>query len=123
MKDRCPFCWDKNIKQVSRAGDKTRDGKPGRLMRCSDCEKWYWTDSGEELTRLYLACETGVLHPGRCCPEILGILHSGGNGFPRRRLAEFNFLCSECPDRKFRPMAHFDRKPERMVGDTLGFGV
>jgi hypothetical protein len=92
-------------------------------MLCSDCERWYWADSVEEIRELFMACETAVLHPGKCCEEIRRVLNSGGHGFPRRRLAEFNFLCSECPDRKFAPIKIFARGKEKFVVDSLRYGA
>lgn len=123
MKDRCPFCWDKNVRLVGQVrGAKAGEGTK-RMMLCPDCERWYWADSAEEIHELFTACETGALHPGKCCEEIRQVLNSGGHGFPRRRLAEFNFLCSECPDRKFAPVKIGGRGLEKFVVDSLRFGA
>jgi hypothetical protein len=69
-------------------------------MECKDCEKWYWEDTGKEVFRLFLICETSLLDPAKCYKEVGDLLQSGKNGLPRRRLAEFNQLCSRCPDRR-----------------------
>jgi len=70
-------------------------------MECGDCEKWYWADSGEEVLRLFEICAASMIDPQNCLEEVRGVLNSGGSGFPRRRTAEFNRLCSDCLSARF----------------------
>lgn len=80
-----------------------------RLMECADCEKWYWADSGEEVVRLFEICSTSMIDPKSCLEDVRDVLNSGGTGFPRRRTAEFNRLCSDCLNARFvqrRSVAH-----------------
>ncbi len=91
----CPFCWSRNVSPV---------GQPfssRRLIECGDCEKWYWADSGEEVVRLFEICSTSMIEPRSCLEEVREVLNSGGTGFPRRRTAEFNRLCSDCLNGRF----------------------
>ena len=101
MDSRCPFCWDKNVSRVG--APLRRPGAVGarQLMECRDCEKWYWEGTGREVPRLFEICATAIIDPGRCCGEIREVVGSGGARWPRRRAAEFNWLCSECPQRRF----------------------
>ncbi len=97
MPRRCPFCWSGNVRPSGGAAG----FRP--LAECGDCEKWFWCDSGEEVPRLFTLCATALTRPGRCDETIRGVLNSGGSGFPRRRAAEFNHLCSECRHARFLP--------------------
>jgi hypothetical protein len=72
-----------------------------RLFECGDCEKWYWTDTGEEVARLFEICATSMIDPRSCLEDVREVLNSGGTGFPRRRTAEFNRLCSDCMKGRF----------------------
>ncbi|MHB8094993.1 MAG: hypothetical protein ACYDH0_08625 [Candidatus Aminicenantales bacterium] len=101
MDGRCPFCWDRNVRRVLTQTASRGGGRLRQLMECADCEKWYWADTGEEVPRLFEICSTSIVQPGRCCEEIREVLGSGGVGPPRRRLAEFNWLCGECPHGRF----------------------
>lgn len=101
MDARCPFCWSRHIDVVGPATGGRAAGGSRRLMECGECEKWFWADSGEEVVRLFDICATSLVNPGRCDGEIREILNSGGNGFPRRRLAEFNRVCSACLNARF----------------------
>ena len=99
----CPFCLGENVKNV---GSRSRDGgagTEGHLMECEDCEKWYWAESDEEAATLFSNCETALLHPMRCYPEVLDVVLSGGDGIPRRHWAEFNHVCAECPNGRYVP--------------------
>jgi len=98
---RCPFCWTLNVKRVDRPLGGTKPEPRGALMECEECEKWYWENSREEVAALFTNCQTAILRPDRCYDEAREILFSGGSRFPRRRLAEFNHLCSECPHGRF----------------------
>jgi hypothetical protein len=103
MGEFCPFCWGRNVKPV---GAHPRPGWPaanGRIWECEDCEKWYWADRREEAPALFMLCETTILHPQRCYPEIRDVRESETAGFLRRRQAEFNHLCSGCPHGRFLP--------------------
>ena len=102
MDERCPFCWNRNVVPVGQPGA----GRGGsfsarRLMECGDCEKWYWGDSGEEVVRLFEVCSTSMIDPKSCLEDVREVLNSGGTGFPRRRTAEFNRLCSDCLNARF----------------------
>jgi len=101
MEGRCPFCWNRNISRVGPLKAGPASGPARSLMECGDCEKWFWGDSGEEVARLFAICETSMINPGQCYEEIREILNSGGNGFPRRRVAEFNRVCSDCLNARF----------------------
>lgn len=101
MDGRCPFCWNRNICRVGPLNGSPASGSTRWLMECGDCEKWFWGDSGEEVSRLFDICETSMINPGRCYEEVREILNSGGNGFPRRRVAEFNRVCSDCLNARF----------------------
>jgi len=75
----------------------------GRIMECEDCEKWYWAGQRVEVPALFKHCETTILHPHLCYEEVRETVLAAGAGFPRRRLAEFNHLCAECPNGRFLP--------------------
>jgi hypothetical protein len=72
-------------------------------MECLECEKWYWADSGEQVPRLFEICPIAVIDPLSCLEEVREVLNSGGAGFPRRRTAEFNRLCTDCLEARFGP--------------------
>ena len=102
MDGRCPFCWNHNVTPVGQPG--VGQGGPfvsRRLMECAECEKWYWADSGEEVVRLFEICSTSMIDPKSCLEDVREVLNSGGTGFPRRRTAEFNRLCSDCLNARF----------------------
>ncbi|MCX6560604.1 MAG: hypothetical protein NTZ26_08815 [Candidatus Aminicenantes bacterium] len=103
MNEECPFCWSRNVKQVGAHPVYRGADNRSRLMECGDCEKWYWADRQQEAGALFLHCRTTMLHPQRCYEEVREIQQAAGTGFPRRRLAEFNHLCAECPHGCFRP--------------------
>jgi hypothetical protein len=113
MKKRCPFCWDRNVRSISQAGKKGSNERADLLMYCPDCEKWYWDESGTEVSRLFMICETSIVNSEKCYKEIREILSSGFNSFPPRRLVEFNHLCSECPSRNLK---HFKIFSARLSG-------
>jgi len=98
MDERCPFCWSRHI---TRAGGRLPAGSRF-LMECQECERWYWAHSGEEVPRLFEICATALFNPGRCEEGVQEIMmNSGGTGFPRRRAAEFNRICSDCLNARF----------------------
>lgn len=101
MDGRCPFCWSLRISRVAPLRGCRAAADSGMLMECRDCEKWFRAGSGKEIPRLFELCTTPFLNPGRCEEEILEILNSGGNGFRRRRAAEFNRVCSDCLNARF----------------------
>lgn len=101
MERRCPFCWNRNIRRANTSGGNHAVLASRQLFECGDCERWFWADSGEEVARLFEICATSMINPGRCYEEVREILNSGGNGFPRRRISEFNRLCSECHNARF----------------------
>lgn len=101
MEARCPFCWNRNVSRVGPPLRRPGAGGARHLMECLDCEKWYWEGTGTEVPRLFEICATAVVNPGRCCGEIREVVNSGGVRWPRRRAAEFNWLCGECPDGRF----------------------
>jgi hypothetical protein len=101
MDGRCPFCLDRSIIRVGPLVRGPAAGGSRILMECGACEKWFWADSGEEVPRLFDICATSMISPGRCYEEVREILNSGGNGFPRRRISEFNRLCSDCLNARF----------------------
>jgi len=107
---KCPFCWNRNVSPVGpAAGGHGGPFASRSLMQCEDCEKWYWADTGEEVVRLFEICSTSMIDPRSCLEEVREVLNSGGTGFPRRRTAEFNQLCSECLNARFtqrRSVAH-----------------
>ncbi|MEN6560306.1 MAG: hypothetical protein ABFD52_06005 [Acidobacteriota bacterium] len=104
MKGRCPFCLDRS---ASRVGSGPRPSKrvdaESRLMTCEDCERWYWADSGQEVVRLCEICTTPLTEPRKCFEDVRELLGSGGSAFPRQRTAEFNRICSLCPNASFAP--------------------
>ncbi len=100
MKRQCPFCWSDRVRSVrSTAGERTAPADRF-LLECLDCEKWFWANSGEEIPRLYEVCETAVLNPVRCFPELREAVL--WDDLSPSRQAEFNFLCSQCRFRSFR---------------------
>ncbi len=101
MAGRCPFCWDRSVSPVRPPVTRSSGGFERRLMECRHCEKWYWGGSEEEIMRLFEICATSVVSPGRCYAEIREAVNSGGTTFPRCRTAEFNWLCSRCPNGRF----------------------
>ena len=110
MDERCPYCWNRNVNPVGQPPAGRGAASAARqLMECGDCEKWYWADTGEEVVRLFEICSTSMIDPKGCLEDVREVLNSGGSGFPRRRTAEFNRLCSECLNAKFvqrRTVAH-----------------
>lgn len=100
MNGRCPFCWSLRVSRVAPLGG-GHAADTRLLMECRDCEKWFRAESGEEVPRLFELCTTPFLNPRRCEEEIREILSSGGNGFRRRRAAEFNRVCSDCLNARF----------------------
>ncbi len=96
---RCLFCWDRSLRIFPQAAGEARSGR--RLVICEDCERCYWEDTGEEVACLAHLCETRIIHPERCDPDIRTFRpeHSFS---PRLKFLEFNHLCSECPHRKVR---------------------
>lgn len=107
MGERCPFCWSQNVKKVGAHPKGRLSNGNGRLRECGDCEKWYWADLQQEAIALFRHCQTTIFYPQHCYEEIREIVLSGGNGFLKCRLAEFNHLCAECPNRLFLPGADF----------------
>jgi hypothetical protein len=101
MNGQCAFCWSRHVRRaVPLAAGRMAPGSR-LLMECRDCEKWFWADTGEEVPRLFEICATSLVNPRRCLEEIRQVLNSGGSGFPRRRAAEFNRLCSDCLNARF----------------------
>lgn len=96
----CPFCWDKDVRHVFdvKAGpcNSTRS-----LMACPSCEKHYWQDTNEEVSFLLYMCETFHFEPEKCDPDIKGKKRLHQLKFDRRKIAEWDLLCSSCPHRKF----------------------
>jgi len=103
MPGRCPFCWSRNVNAAGSEAALRRASGSRPLAECGDCEKWFWGDSGEEVPRLFGLCATALTKPGRCDEAIREALNSGGNGFPPRRAAELNRLCSDCLHARFLP--------------------
>jgi hypothetical protein len=103
MIKRCPFCWSEDVKRVA---SRNGDGRSGHIKECRECEKWYWEENDEDAGSLFTHCDTPLLRPSRCYPEVLEVIQSGGSGFPRRRWAEFNHLCAGCP------YGHYISRPE-----------
>lgn len=119
MGERCPFCWGQNIKHVGALPKDRPSGTNGHLLECQDCEKWYWARGGAEAAALFMHCGTSFLRPQRCYEEIREIVLSAGNGFPRRRLAEFNHLCAECPNGRFVPDRDFHSRPKNPLLSSI----
>ena len=119
MGRRCPFCWGRRIKHVGASPKDRLPGTNGHLLECQNCEKWYWSGQGTEATALFMHCVTTVLHPHRCYEEIREIVLSPGNGFPRRRLAEFNHLCAECSSGRFVPDRDFHLRPKSSIRNAF----
>jgi hypothetical protein len=105
MDGRCPFCWGEHARPVRTPADGGGVAVPaGRhLMECSECEIWYWADTGEPVPRLFEICPFAVIDPLGCLEEVREVLNSGGAGFPRRRAAEFNRLCTDCLEARLGP--------------------
>jgi len=101
MAGHCPFCLSRRISQVGRPAAIRAASNGTSLMECGECEKWFWAGSGREVVRLFEICTTALVDPGPCIEEIREALNSGGNGFPRRRAAEFNRVCSDCLNGRF----------------------
>ncbi len=104
MKGRCPFCLDRSVSPVG-AGTRPSKGveAASRIMACDDCERWYWADNGQEVIRLCEICTTPLTDPRKCFEDVRELLGSGGSAFPRQRTAEFNRICSLCPNASFAP--------------------
>jgi hypothetical protein len=101
MSEICPFCWSKNVKRVGPRPKNGASRADRNLLECQDCEKWFWAGTEEEVPTLFLSCQTAYLHPRKCYPEVLEVALSGGSGFPKRRWAEFNHLCADCPNGRY----------------------
>jgi len=101
MMEMCPFCWGGNIKRIGRHTVGASDGAYRDIMECEDCERWFWAGTGEEVPTLFMNCETALLHPMKCYPEVLEFALCGGAGLPRRRWAEFNHLCAGCRNGRY----------------------
>jgi hypothetical protein len=97
----CPFCWSRRVSGVGPPVVSRAAWGGTSLMECGECEKWFWAESGKEVVRLFEICATSLIDPERCIEEIREALNSGGNGFPRRRVAEFNRVCSDCLNARF----------------------
>jgi hypothetical protein len=70
-------------------------------MEYGDCEKWFWSDSGEGIGMLFEICSTLLINLLCCFDDVREILNSGGNGIPRGRSVEFNRICGDCPSGRF----------------------
>lgn len=101
MGERCPFCWGQKVKPVGARSQDRKSAAIGQVIECEECEKWYWADREEEAPALFMHCETPILQPQGCYEEIRSVLKSEETIHLRRRLAEFNHLCSECPNGRF----------------------
>lgn len=104
MNGRCPFCLDRNVSRIDESPrGSMRGNAANRLMVCDDCERWFWADTGREVVRLCEICTTPLTDPERCFGDVRELLGSGGSVFPRQRTAEFNRICSLCPNGRFAP--------------------
>jgi hypothetical protein len=113
METLCPFCLGSNVRPVGRLKARM-EGGTGRLMECEECEKWYWADRAEEAPALFMHCQTPVVRPQCCYEEVREVVLAAGARFLRRRLAEFNHLCAECPHGRFLPGPDTSGAPERL---------
>ncbi len=114
----CPFCWDKNVRLVSYV--KTPDRTLTReLMECTVCEKHYWGDTNEEVTGLYNLCETFQLGKNGCCEDIKRTCGSFRSHYDKRKLEEWDLLCSMCPKRDFHLNVKFslEHRPKNMQAE------
>ena len=104
----CPFCWERRVRTISGAEEKFPGHAGRKLMLCETCETWFWSDNGQPVEELCRACITPRIAPALCLIDVRRALASRG-GWPKRRTAELNFLCSDCPHRRFgadgRPIA------------------
>jgi len=96
----CLFCWDQNVRHISDV--KVADRASTReLMECTVCEKRYWGDTNEEVTALYNLCQTFQLGKKGFCEDIKRMSGSSRSHYDRRKLEEWDILCSMCPKRDF----------------------
>jgi hypothetical protein len=111
----CPFCLGARVKVVGGQAKARSAEFKGTLMECEECEKWYWADREKEAAALFRHCQTPSINPGRCYQEVRDVVLSPGLGSVRMRLAEFNHLCAECPNARFRPgpVASEQRRPSK----------
>lgn len=109
---RCLFCWDRNLRVFSQAPLSAHSASR-RLVVCQDCERCYWEDSGEEIVCLAHICETRIIHPENCDPDIR-TFRPEQSFSPRLKFLEFNHLCSVCPNRNLRDW----HSSARVLGDS-----
>ncbi len=99
-KKMCPFCWDKNVRHIFDVKISDRGSTRG-LLECTVCEKHYWGDTNEEVKALYNLCETFRLGKNGCCEDIKRTGISSKPHYDKRKLQEWDLLCSMCPERNF----------------------
>jgi hypothetical protein len=117
-KDRCPFCWDLGLKEVTQPAGASRQTIGPRLSLCEGCERWIWLESGEELPLLFSACQTRLENSELCPPEIPQETDPSQVSALRRRRAEFNSICSACRYGQFYPAERqFAAVFERLLSD------
>jgi hypothetical protein len=102
-KDRCPFCWDRALKELTPPAGAPSQAIGPRLSVCEGCERWIWLESGEELPLLFSACQTRLENPEVCAADIPPETDPSHVSALKRRRAEFNYMCSACLYGRFYP--------------------
>jgi len=100
MARQCPYCWDQNVTQMAEV-PLNGTGRTRVLLECSDCEKWYWEDSAEEVRELAGLCLNLVREPSRCGKVTVRPRKAGRFWSPESKIREFNHICSECSRKRF----------------------
>jgi len=95
----CPFCWDDNVKFIEYVNNE--NGPRRALMQCRTCERNYWDDTKERVIHLYTFCETLYGQPEQCDEHLKNFNRQEFAKLDRRKMEEFDLLCSSCPRRKF----------------------
>ncbi len=97
---RCRFCWGENIVHINQGiSNEREDGT--RLIECLSCERFYWEDSGEEISNLSEICQTRRMRPDHCYEEVRANFNPVEHYCPKAKAVEFNLICSECSKRNF----------------------
>ena len=95
---KCPICWDKDVRQIDLVEVENQDiFRP--LMFCDLCEKYYWGDTNETVTKL--SCFCGIFDLRL---EICYLMEENSNlskktHLSKKKQQEFDLLCGFCPYR------------------------
>lgn len=96
----CPICWSKYVRIIEDVYQEDQDIlKP--LIFCELCEKYYWGDTNETVTKLSSFCE---IFDFDLVPEICYLKEENSNlsketCLSEKKQEEFDLICGFCPHR------------------------